>query len=116
VTSYIVDWGDGHSDTYATNGIKTHTYADGPSTHSIKVDLIDEDGTFTNRANALSVTVDNVAPTIALIGSTNVNEGSSYSLTLDSVVDPGTDTVTTYTVRWGDGDANTYTAAQLASV
>ena len=52
VTSYIVHWGDGSTDTYATNGAKTHTYADGPANCAITVDLVDEDGTFLDRANA----------------------------------------------------------------
>ena len=105
VTSYIVHWGDGNSNTYATDGIKGHTYADGPNTYSITVDLIDEDGTFLDRANALSVTVDNVKPTIAISGAASVNEGSVYSLTLGAVTDPGTDTVTSYIVHWGDGSS-----------
>ena len=45
---------------------KTHTYADGPNDYAVTVDLVDEDGTFLDRANALSVHVDNVAPTAAL--------------------------------------------------
>ena len=94
VSSYVVHWGDGNSDTYATNGAKTHTYADGPASRAITVDLIDEDGTFLDRANAKSVSVDNVAPSIAISGATNVNEGSVYTLTLGAVTDPGTDTVT----------------------
>ncbi len=57
-------WGDGNTDTYASNGAKSHTYADGPATRTITVDLIDEDGTFLNRANAFSVTVNNVAPSV----------------------------------------------------
>ena len=70
----------------------------------ITVDLVDEDGTFLDRANAKSVTVDNVAPTIAISGATHVNEGSAYTLTLGAVTDPGTDTVTSYVVHWGDGN------------
>ena len=66
VSSYIVHWGDGNSDTYTTDGAKTHTYADGPSNPAITVDLVDEDGTFLDAANAFSVTVNNVAPTIAI--------------------------------------------------
>ena len=66
VTSWVVHWGDGSSNTYGTDGVKTHTYADGPNTRTITVDLIDEDGTFLDRANALSVDVDNVAPTISI--------------------------------------------------
>ena len=57
VSSWIVHWGDGNSNTYSSDGVKTHTYADGPDNHSITVDLVDEDGTFLDRANALSVTL-----------------------------------------------------------
>ena len=101
-------WGDGNTDTYASNGAKSHTYADGPATRTITVDLIDEDGTFLNRANAFSVTVDNVAPSIGISGAANVNEGAPYSLTLGSVTDPGSDTVSSYIVHWGDGNTDTY--------
>src|SRR5213075_3273948 len=110
VSSYVVHWGDGNSDTYTTNGAKTHTYADGPATRSVTVDLVDEDGTFLNRANAFSVTVNNVAPSITISGAASANEGSSYSLTLGAVSDPGTDTVTSYVVHWGDGNSDTYTS------
>ena len=108
VSSYVVHWGDGNTDSYATNGAKSHTYADGPAMRAITVDLVDEDGTFLDRANAKAVSVDNVAPSIAISGAANVNEGSSYSLTLGAVTDPGTDTVSSYIVHWGDGDSNTY--------
>src|SRR5439155_12644809 len=108
VTSWIVHWGDGSSDTYTSNGAKTHTYADGPSSPAITVDLVDEDGTFLDRANAKSVTVNNVAPSIAISGNASVSEGSSYSLTLGAVTDPGTDAVSGYIVHWGDGNSDTY--------
>ena len=52
--------------------------------------------------------VDNVAPTIAISGAANVNEGSAYTLTLGAVTDPGTDTVSSYIVHWGDGNTSTY--------
>jgi Bacterial Ig-like domain (group 3)/Galactose oxidase, central domain len=74
VSSYIVHWGDGSSDTYGSNGVKTHAYADGPNSYSITVDLVDEDGAYLDQANALSVTVNNVEPTIAVSGASNVNE------------------------------------------
>src|SRR5439155_14035161 len=108
VSSYVVHWGDGYSSTYATNGDKTHTYADGPNTYPIRVELVNEDGTFTNAANAFSVDVHNVAPTIAISGAASVDEGSSYSLTLGAVTDPGQDTVADYLVHWGDGSSDTY--------
>ena len=108
VSSYVVHWGDGNSNTYTTNGAKSHTYADGPNDYNVTVDLVDEDGTFTNAANALSVHVNNVAPSIAISGAANVDEGSAYSLTLGAVTDPGTDTVSSYVVHWGDGSSDTY--------
>ena len=80
ISDYVVHWGDGNSNIYNSNGVKTHIYADGPDDHAITVDLVDEDGTFFDRANPLSVHVNNVAPTIAISGNANVNEGASYSL------------------------------------
>src|SRR5207253_760697 len=108
VTSYVVHWGDGSSDTYATNGAKRHIDADGPNDYNVTVDLVDEDGTFTNAANALSMHVNNVAPSINISGNADVNEGSAYSLTLGAVTDPGSDTVSSYVVHWGDGSSDTY--------
>src|SRR5207247_1940565 len=72
VTSYVVHWGDGSDNTYGANGAKTHTYADGDADRPITVDLVDEDGTFLDRGNAKTVHVDNVAPSIAISGATNV--------------------------------------------
>jgi hypothetical protein len=98
VTSYIVHWGDGASDTYTSNGVKTHTYADGPNSYAITVDLIDEDGTFLNRANALSVTVDNVAPTITTFtGPTSAVPGQTLEYSA-AFTDPGS--ADTHTMTW----------------
>jgi Thrombospondin type 3 repeat len=52
----------------------------------------------------------NVAPTITISGAASVDEGSSYSLTLGANYDPGDDTVTSWTVHWGDGTSDTYGA------
>ena len=49
VTQWIVDWGDGTpAETFASGGLKNHTYADGGNTYTIQVDLVDEDGTHLN--------------------------------------------------------------------
>ena len=114
VSEYVVHWGDGSSDTYYANGVVTHVYADGPATPTITVDLVDEDGTHTD-TGSLSLTVDNVAPTIALSGAAGVDEGSTYELTLGTINDPGDDTVTEYTVHWGDGFSDVYSAAVVAT-
>ena len=49
------------------------------------------------------MTIDNVAPTIAVSGAATVDEGSMYSLTLGAVTDPGNDTPSVFIVDWGDG-------------
>src|SRR5213076_957007 len=106
VSSYVVHWGDGQSDTYASNGAKSHTYADGPSDHAITVDLVDEDGTYLDRANLLSVHVNNVPPHVTLSASNDlsVDEGSTrtYSYTIS---DPGQDTVQSVTTSCGANGA-----------
>jgi hypothetical protein len=50
-----------------------------------------------------------VDPTIALTGAAKVATGVGYGLGLGAVTDPGTDTVTSYVVDWGDGSAQTTT-------
>src|SRR6185503_19685388 len=78
VNSWTVHWGDGMSDTYGTDGVKTHTYADGPNDYDITVDLRDEDSApdyHLDRANDLAVHVNNVAPTTSgLTGDATANE------------------------------------------
>ena len=110
VTQYIVNWGDGSTNTYVTNGAKTHVYTDGPNNFVITVDIVDQFGLHTSVANPpnKSITVHNVAPTIAVAAGAPVAEGSTSSITLGAVTDPGQDTVTSYIVRWGDGFTDTY--------
>ena len=115
IQQFIVHWGDGSSDTYTTAGVKSHLYADGAASHSITVDLVDEDGTFVDRANAIGITVLNVVPSIAISGAAAVDEGSTYSLNLGAVTDPGTDTIAQYIVHWGDGSSDTYTTGGVKS-
>src|SRR5205085_1995417 len=89
VSSYVVHWGDGHSDTYGSNGDKTHTYADGPNDYNITVDLVDEDGSYSDVANANPVHVDNVAPTVTYTSApATADEGQTKTYNY-SVSDPG---------------------------
>jgi hypothetical protein len=53
----------------------------------------------------------NVAPAIPLSGATSAAEGSLYSLTLGTPLDPGQDTVTAYSIDWGDGTVQTFDVA-----
>ena len=53
-----------------------------------------------------TITVNNKAPVLSTTGSATVNQGSVYTLNL-SVVDPGADTITGWTINWGDGAIDT---------
>ncbi len=104
ITSYKINWGDGVIDSFTgnpANTTATHTYADGPNNQTHRVTVTDEDGTVV--AGELSVLVLNVAPTIAIKGAASVQEGSPYSLIVGAISDPGTDTVSDYSIDWGDG-------------
>ncbi len=50
-----------------------------------------------------------------MTGASTVNEGSVYSLNLGTVIDPGIDNVSAYTVHWGDGTSNTYSAGGVVT-
>ncbi|MDJ0582894.1 PKD domain-containing protein [Crocosphaera sp.] len=52
-------------------------------------------------------------PTLTISGDDSVNEGSLYTLTLGDVNDPGNDTVTSYTINWGDGNIETILVENL---
>src|SRR5205085_871774 len=103
-----VNWGDGSFDstfdvnTTGTIPAQDHTYADGPNDHAITVDLVDEDGSYSNAANPLSVHVDNVPPHVTLSASNDpsVDEGSTHSYHY-SISDPGQDIVSTVSPSCG---------------
>ncbi|SCZ84884.1 hypothetical protein NSMM_300003 [Nitrosomonas mobilis] len=106
VTSYIVNWGDGSSDTFSNAGQVTHAYAD-PGNNTISVDLVDEDGTHTN-AGSLTIAV-GIPPADVSVnagGNATLDEGSvfSRSITFSDGEDSGNDGWT-YSVDWGDGSA-----------
>src|SRR6202042_1169332 len=77
-----------------------HTYADGTSNYTISATATNEDGTY-SAGNTVAVTVNNIAPTLAISGASSTNEGSAYTLSLSSS-DPGADTISQWTINWGD--------------
>tara|TARA_R110002167_G_scaffold352262_1_gene565134 strand:- start:1303 stop:19128 length:17826 start_codon:yes stop_codon:yes gene_type:complete len=52
------------------------------------------------------VSVLDVAPTLTISGNATVDEGATYTLNL-SASDPGTDTITEWSIDWGDGNVET---------
>jgi uncharacterized delta-60 repeat protein len=77
---------------------------DGPMVRQVRARIIDKDGGFSEYTT--QITVNNVAPTLVISGASNVDEGSSYTLAL-SASDPGPDTISTWTIAWGDGNFTT---------
>src|SRR5205823_114533 len=101
-----VAFSDTHTNSSGSFGC---TFPDGDAGSSVSASATDSDGD-TGNPDSQSVTIHNVAPSIAISGTASVNEGSPYSLTLGAVTDPGTDTVSSYTVHWGDGQSDTYSS------
>src|SRR5205807_395781 len=112
ISQWTVNWGDGTQAVSGNPTSVTHTYADGIAHYTISATATDEDGTYA-AGNTVAVTVNNVAPTLAISGASSVNEGSIYSLTLGATADPGTDAVTSWVVHWGDGSRTTHRSAAL---
>ena len=54
------------------------------------------------------VSQDDPLPPVTLTGDDAVDEGADYRLTLGTITDPGMDTITQWTVNWGDGLSDTY--------
>ncbi len=124
IKTFTINWGDGiHQTVFGppSNVTRTHVYADGPNNYTITVDATDEDGTYTNIGFtaghvALSVAVNNVPPKINVTGVGHILEGSLYTLYLGTVSDPGHDTVSSYTIHWGDGTNATFSGSASGAV
>src|SRR4029077_19044788 len=99
ISQWTINWGDSTQVVSGNPSSATHTYADGNAAYSISATATDEDGTFSS--NTVSVSVHDVAPTLAISGAASVDEGSSYTLNLSSS-DAGADTITQWTIDWGD--------------
>ncbi|MCA9169836.1 MAG: cadherin domain-containing protein, partial [Planctomycetales bacterium] len=76
---------------------------DGSYTIGLQVD--DGNGGVVNTSTSL--TIDNVAPTLSVSGDAVAAGGGTYTLTLTDS-DPGNDTISSWTVNWGDGSIDTY--------
>ncbi|MGQ9645417.1 MAG: PKD domain-containing protein [Thermodesulfobacteriota bacterium] len=83
---------------------------DGPdgTAYEISLRAIDNVGDFAE--DTVHLTIKNAAPTLDIKGDASVNEGTPFVLALKAV-DPGEDTVTRYTVNWGDGIVESFASA-----
>ncbi|HEV8607732.1 MAG TPA: PKD domain-containing protein [Tepidisphaeraceae bacterium] len=103
ITSWRITWGDGVIQTVTGNpAAVTHTFADSGS-YTITATATDEDDTY--NTNTKAVTVNNIAPTLALSGAGTVNQNSPYAVNF-TVTDPGADTISAWNINWGDGQTS----------
>jgi Ca2+-binding RTX toxin-like protein/6-phosphogluconolactonase (cycloisomerase 2 family) len=82
------------------------------TTYEISLRALDNIGDFAE--DTVSFTINNTIPTVDLVGETSVVEGMPYLLTLIAK-DPGEDTVTQYSVNWGDGDVEGFMSAGVVA-
>ncbi|HEX2924615.1 MAG TPA: PKD domain-containing protein, partial [Chloroflexota bacterium] len=104
IRSWTIDWGDGHTETIEGHpSSTTHTYADDGA---YTVTASAADGTQTYAAPDTIAIIHNVLPTLSLSGKDKVALGSPYVLNLKAR-DFGQDTITSWTIDWGDGSVET---------
>lgn len=110
IANWVIDWGDGSTSTLlgsATGASKT--YADS-GIYTVVLTATDEDGTYTVTR---FISVHNVAPTLTLSMPLVANEGTQFGVNF-AASDVGTDTVTRWTIDWGDGTSNEYSPSSTS--
>jgi hypothetical protein len=105
-----VDYGDGTGvqplSLTGHNFLLSHVYVDnnppGPScTYTVTVVITDSIGA--SATGTCSVGVGNVPPTVSISGAATSTVGVPYTLNLSAINDPGIDTISQWTINWGDG-------------
>lgn len=102
--TYDWDFGDGNSSTQAA---PSHTYADN-GVYNVTLMVLDDDGGGP-AVDSLTVTVDNVAPTVEIGSDKNVGEGTIVPFSA-IVTDPGSGDTHIYDWSFGDGNSSTQAA------
>ena len=102
---YIVNYSAHNVVKYSTPGTWSWSAAgtDGPAGPTTVTITATDSTNSTSTQVTFPFTVNNVAPTIALTGNATAGSGVAYTLNLGAISDPGTDTVTGYSIAWGDG-------------
>jgi RHS repeat-associated protein len=113
ITQWVITWGDNSTTTLNTNASSApHVYADGPATgprmYTITATAYVNSTSY--NANALSVTINNVGPTVTPAASQTYVKNTSFTLQAASFTVPGftsssagtTESPFTASINWGD--------------
>jgi hypothetical protein len=108
ISRWNINWGDGTANQVVTGNPTsvTHTFAEGPATRTISATATNPNGTF-NAGNTVALTVNNLAPSVALNTVSPITENNSATLT-GSYTDLGVSDIHTVTVNWGDPNNGTH--------
>ncbi len=107
ISSWRVDWGDDWIETVGSGITSTrHIYAD-DGEYAVAVAAADEDGAYpVSGALTRTAAIRNISPRISIAPNpemtTPIPEGAWYKLDLIACGDPGDDTLTRWTIDWGD--------------
>lgn len=102
ITSWSIDWGDDATDTLDGNpDFAAHSYASA-GTYTISATATNPAGTYS--ASDKTITVNQVDPAPVITGDSSVDEGSTYTLSLDAG-EPGSEGVSRWVITWGDDSA-----------
>ncbi|MEM7468101.1 MAG: DUF4347 domain-containing protein, partial [Pseudomonadota bacterium] len=82
-------------------------------TFDVALRVTDNDGE--TDTEVFTATVDNAAPTVTVVGPSSIVAGDTVSLTLNAS-DPGDDTISTYSIDWGDGTVMDYAYTGASTV
>lgn len=117
IDGYRIAWGDGTTTEAAglPPASATHVYADGAFSRTITVSLLAGTTPYIN-APTQAVSVTDVAPTATLTAPATVAEGDLVTLNIGAIVDPGADTISSYTINWGDGQTQVGSGAVPATL
>lgn len=99
IDDWTIFWGNSSEFINGNPSSVSHTYPDGNASYTILA--LARHNLTSVVSKSVGITVHNVAPTLAIGGAPSVNEGSPYTLNL-STNDPGADTISSWTINWGD--------------
>ncbi|HEV7300726.1 MAG TPA: ELWxxDGT repeat protein [Tepidisphaeraceae bacterium] len=90
----------------------TFAFVDGPATFTVALRVTDNAGG--TAIVSRTITVTNTAPLFSATFGNNPLEGQSTALNVNPYYDAGFDTVTSWTVDWGDGQTATFNGGLLS--